>query len=83
MAGGIIGSNNNNYYLYTGQKFWTGTSYSFDGYDDYAYEFTIGSLGVLNNYYLTSNNGVRPVISLSSKVKLSGNGTWNNVYEVS
>ncbi len=27
-------------------------------------------------------NGVRPVVSLSSKVKLSGNGTYNDVYTV-
>ena len=28
-------------------------------------------------------DGIRPVISLSSKVKLTGDGTYNNIYTVS
>ena len=59
-----------------------------------ATEYHINSLGSLTgeaffegvgtqSYDVTLDGGVRPVISLSSSVKLSGNGTYNNIYEVS
>ena len=36
----------------------------------------------LDSSYVYSYFGVRGVVSLSSKAKLTGDGTWNNVYEV-
>lgn len=43
------------------------------------------SSGGLSNWNVSHNGlaGIRPVINLSSKVKLSGDGTYNNVYTVS
>jgi hypothetical protein len=40
------------------------------------------SSGYINYYGVGSSNGVRPVISLSSKAKLLGSGTYNDVYTV-
>ena len=82
MAGGVTGNNNTNssYYLYTNQHYWLGSpAYFFNGY---AYEFIVYSSGVLNGSRVSIAVGARPVVSLSSKAKLSGNGTYNDVYTV-
>ena len=47
-----------------------------------AFEFQIFSTGLLGGRY-NGPDGIRPVISLSSKVKLTGDGTYNNIYTVS
>ena len=49
----------------------------------YAFEFRVGSSGIIESPYVGSYTGARPVISLSSEVKLSGSGTYNDVYTVS
>ena len=67
-------------YLYTNQDYWVGTPLSFR--DSNAYSFAFLSDGYLNSRNVTSSIGVRPVISLSSNVKLHGNGTWQNPYKV-
>ena len=79
---------NTSYYLYTNQNYWTESPYSFNGSlgaDDpaYAFEFTVSYVGYLSDGHVFDSFGVRPVISLSSSVKLSGDGTYNNVYTVS
>ena len=82
MAGGVFGSANNTYYLYTNKYYWLGSSYDFHGSS--AFEFGVNSSGYLNNYILVyTTSGARPVVSLSSKAKLSGNGTYSNPYTVS
>ena len=83
MAGGVYGSSNSNssYYLYTNQNYWSGPSY-FNGSTTSAFQFYVGFLGGINSYIVYSNYGARPVISLSSEAKLTGDGTWNNVFEV-
>ena len=81
MAGGVNGSSNSSYYLYTNQNYWSGPSY-FNGSTTRAFEFYVGYSGGINSYIVGSDYGARPVISLSSKAKLSGDGTWNNVFEV-
>ena len=81
MAGGVWYTDNTTYYLYTNRSYWTGSpgnSY----YGTYAV-FAVDSSGGIGAPDLTSTLGVRPVISLSSSVKLSGSGTWNDVYTVS
>ena len=96
MAGGVYGTTNEYYYLYTNQNYWSGSPASFVIDSTYAREFVINSGGSIYNgeyiltspnslvrYYLNSSFGARPVISLSSLVKLSGDGTYNNVYTVS
>ena len=84
MAGGVYGSNNENssYYLYTNQNYWSGSPYYFNS-SGYAFEFFVISSGFLYGNYVTDDAGARPVVSLSSKAKLSGSGTYNDVYTVS
>ena len=84
MAGGVYGSSNTNssYYLYTYQYYWFGSAYYFNSSDD-AYGFIVHSSGYLYSNYVDFYNGVRPVVSLSSKAKLSGSGTYDDVYTVS
>ena len=82
MAGGKWATGNSSYYLYTNQNYWLGSpSYFSSGM--YADEFYVNSSGYL--YYnsgVNSSYGVRPVVSLSSKAKLLGSGTYNDVYTV-
>ena len=83
MAGGVFSSDNRSYYLYTNQYYWSGSPHSFNSDISNANEFHVYSRGYIAADYVTDNtNGVRPVISLSSKAKLTGDGTWNNVFEV-
>ena len=83
MAGGKPGSDNNTYYLYTNQDYWLGSPDSFSSSLVCAFEFYVSSSGFLDSNYVAINYGARPVVSLSSKAKLSGSGTYNDVYTVS
>ena len=78
MAGGS--ARNKSYYLFTSTNYWTGSPGSFTG--EYATTYCVFNSGGLSTPWSLYDHGVRPVISLSPSVKLSGNGTWNNVYEV-
>ena len=80
MAGGVYPTSNSTYYLYTKQSYWSGSPYYFVSRGN-AFEFFVDSSGMLT-YSIYYTNGVRPVISLSSKAKLSGSGTYNDVYTV-
>ena len=82
MAGGVYGSSNSSYYLYTNQSSWPGSPSYFNSGGG-AYEFAVSSSGYIGTGIVTSGRGARPVVSLSSKAKLSGNGTYNDVYTVS
>ena len=85
MAGGVYGSSNTNssYYLYTNQYYWSGSPYNFlSGYSN-AGGFTVNSSGRIGTYAVNDTYGARPVVSLSSKAKLSGNGTYSKPYTVS
>ena len=81
MAGGVSGYSNSSYYLYTNQYYWSGSPNIFGS--GRAYELFVHIEGILS--YNTVNNyfGARPVVSLSSKAKLSGNGTYSKPYTVS
>ena len=81
FAGLPAGNTNNSFYLYTGDYYWAGSPYDFDS-DDGAYEFSMFGNGRSNSVYVGYRGGVRGVVSLSSKAKLSGNGTYNDVYTV-
>ena len=81
MAGGVSGSGNSSYYLYTNQSYWVGSPYVFDR--GYSIEFRVDNIGVLYDAGVNSIFWVRPVISLSSEAKLTGDGTYNDVYTVS
>ncbi len=83
MAGGIYLSSNSSYYLYTNQYYWSGSPRSFSSDDSRAFGFLVSGRGGLGAYVVNDSYGARPVVSLSSKAKLSGNGTYNDVYTVS
>ena len=81
MAGNNWSESNTNYYLHTGANYWAGSPLEFyDG--NGANEFDVLGDGTLNGGYVRSKFGARGVVSLSSKAKLSGNGTYNDVYTV-
>ena len=82
MAGGKVGSDNSTYYLYTNKSYWSGSPYSFHS-GGFANEFFVNSSGRLNYDIVYFTYGARPVVSLSSKAKLSGSGTYDDVYTVS
>ena len=78
MAGGQQNSDNSSYYLYTNESYWLGSPFSFS----FASEFTVNLFGNLASNEVVHASGARPVVSLSSKAKLSGSGTYNDVYTV-
>ena len=80
MAGGTNDTDNSSYYLYTNQNYWSGSPYYF--YSSYADEFQVYSSGTVDGSAVEYADGARPVISLSAEAKLTGDGTWNNVFEV-
>ena len=82
MAGGVNSSDNENssYYLYTNQYYWSGSPFNFNSSGTRV--FIVYSSGYLYGYSVDIASGARPVISLSSKAKLSGSGTYNDIYTV-
>ncbi len=78
MAGGA--NDNDTYYLQIRQDYWLGSPGYFN--TDHINIFFQSNFGGYANYQANIECGVRPVISLSSKVKLSGSGTYNDVYTV-
>ena len=80
MAGGVYGSSNSSYYLYTGQGYWTMSSFCF--YGSYAYVFRVSSNGSLNDTNVDNSLGVRPVINLAHDVEITGTGTSDDPYVV-
>ena len=82
-AGGVWGQNNNSYYLYTGQFYWT-ISPSYFASTGYANVYFVRSDGNLRSYSLDNVIGVRPVINLSADITISsGDGTQSNPYVIS
>ena len=81
FAGGFGGTINSNYYLNTGQYYWTMSPYSFLGSG--AHVFLVGSSGSLGSAWVHDAWGVRPVINLKADVRLTGDGTSSNPYVVS
>jgi len=83
MAGGVYGTNNTSYYLYNGQEYWTITPSRYDGINNATFNFTVNEQGRVSNGWTTSAFGLRPVINLSSNVKITGSGTLSDPYVVS
>ena len=81
-AGGVFGTSNTSYYLYTGQNYWTMSPSRF--YSSYARVFRVDSDGSLPYYNVdTTTPGVRPAINLRSDVTISGgDGTSSNPYVI-
>ncbi len=80
MAGGVYGTNNTSYYLYTNQHYWTISPSFFSGY--LADVFSVYSNGYLDRPVVSNSDGVRPVVSLKSSVKLTGKGTSSEPFVV-
>ena len=81
FAGLPAGKTNNSFYLYTGADYWAGSPYAFAS-ATIANMFTVIYDGSLDRGGVVNRIGVRGVVSLSYKAKLSGNGTYNDVYTV-
>ena len=82
MAGGVYTVNNNNYYLYTGQPYWTMSPYHFNRYND-TLIFGVNPNGFPVNFHIiTSKSGLRPVINLRSDVQITGSGTVSDPFKV-
>ena len=72
---------NKNFYLYNGTYYLSSTLFAFGECSAMPYRYAVVTNDGSFNYS-TNSGHLRPVISLTPSVKLSGNGTWNNVYEV-
>lgn len=81
MAGGYFATDNKNYYLYTGTFYYTMTPNFFRSTGT-AFVFIVNNTGKFQNSSIGSTAYIRPVINLNGNVKLSGTGTYDNVYEV-
>ncbi len=83
MAGGINGSVNRLYYLYTGQNYWTMSPSYFNNWF-FAHEAHVTSSGGLGPSGTWDGYGVRPVINLDpDKITFTGNGTMQDPYVIS
>ena len=80
LAGGQNTTDNNAFYLYTNQGFWLLAPVRYYSSKSLVWKIDVGGSYVGTN--VGSHNGIRPVINLSKDVKLSGDGTWNNIYKV-
>ena len=81
-AGGVVGSSNRSYFLYTNQYYWTMSPCWFA--DGWAGVFAVSSSAGLDDWYSVNNSdGVRPVINLKADVTISsGDGTVSNPYVI-
>ena len=83
MYAGSNGNNDNlQYYLYTGESYWTISTFYFGG------GVAIGGVIISGedsyNGYVISSVGVRPVINLKSNIEITqGDGTSSNPYVIS
>ena len=84
LAGSVYNLQNNSYYLYSGQDFFTLSPVSFYSGRFDARVYIINSAGILLPYGgVSSSYGVRPVINLRSDVTISkGDGTALNPYVI-
>jgi len=80
LAGGFFGINNQNYYLYNGENFFTATPAEF--YYNNAYMFIVNNTGAIGTGKVIDEYGIRPVINLIADVTVSGSGTINDPYTI-
>lgn len=76
LAGGWS-SSNSNYYLYSGQDYWTMSPEYFNGT---AREHHVLPSGAADDDFVYIDNGARPVINLSSEILKNGSGTASDPY---
>ena len=81
LAGGVWGTDNNSYYLYTGQWYWALSASSW--VSGFACVFNVGSYGGLDDSSVYNWEGARPVVSLrTSTLVTSGSGTETDPYVI-
>ena len=81
LAGGVWGTDNNSYYLYTGQWYWALSAGCWNGVN--AYEFNVSSFGYLYSNIVNASVVARPVVSLrTSTLVTSGTGTETDPYVI-
>ena len=86
-AGGLTGSSNSSYYLYTGQPYWTISPYDFYAFGSIncARVYSVNQFHSLGNFCVEDwiEPGIRPVINLNPDVKISsGDGSSQNPYVI-
>ncbi len=80
-AGGVYGTGNSSYYLYTNSTYWTMSPSDFNGRNAFVFRvYSAGGLG--NDHSVDNTNGVRPVLNLKADVQLSGSGTATDPFVV-
>ena len=86
IAGGVYGTANQNYYLYSGAAFWTMSPVKFDETNTRyanAYNYMVTASGDFGIRCITQWYNVRPVINLKANVLISaGDGSENSPYEL-
>ena len=80
LAGGSTSSEICNYYLCTGQDYWTMSPAHY--YSAGAYMFIVYYFGRLDGIEVSFRPGVRPVINLRSDVQITGSGTVSDPFKV-
>ena len=85
LAGGYYGNivDNQGYYLYTGNYYWTMSPGYFNGSRTSSLEFVLTSIGsVHEGGYVTSNYGMRPTINLLPDSLKLGSGTMDDPWRI-
>ena len=81
LAGGVVGTSNSSYYLYTGKWYWALSARLWNGGG--ANAFGVNSNGTLYYGSVISSGGARPVVSLrTSTLVTSGTGTETDPYVI-
>ena len=83
LAGGVYLLANPEFYLYTGQTYWTMSPYYFGSSNANANIWGVHSSGYLGGHWVTSSYSVRPVINLKNGIKIiSGDGSTQSPYVI-
>ena len=80
LAGGIVGTGNSTYYLFTNQYYWTLSPIDYDGLSARVWiVYRSGELAVDNSYDLI---GLRPYLTLDSNLQVTGSGSATDPFKV-
>ena len=83
LAGYRYGYVNQLSYAFSGSYYWTMTPSLFDAGSSAANAYRLVSGGLVNDYWVTSQYGVRPVINVRSDVEITGGiGTQNEPFVI-
>ena len=84
LAGGVASTPNSDFYLYSGENFWTLSPFRFESNASYSYVWYVHDLGTLRHWlYVDSRCDVRPVINLKIDTPIvDGDGTTMKPFEI-